>query len=72
MKTNLQLVINAKELCVLHEAKLRPLVERWIICEPGHNRLINSNPTRGDEADVEGMCLLLRLGKLKRAGPLPA
>jgi hypothetical protein len=71
-KTNLQSVINAKELCVLHEAKLRPLVERLIICEPRHNRLINSNPTKGDEADVEGMCLLLRLGKLKRGGPLTA
>jgi transposase len=44
---------------------VRPLVERLIICEPRHNRLINSNPTKSDEADVEGMCLLLRLGKLK-------
>ena len=46
---------------------VRPLVERLIICEPRHNRLINSNPTKSDEADVEGMCLLLRLGKLKEA-----
>jgi hypothetical protein len=30
-----------------------------------HNRLINSNPNKSDEVDVEGMCLLLRLGKLK-------
>src|SRR6059058_5362669 len=37
-----------------------PLVDRLIICEPRHNRLINSNPTKSDEADVEGMCLLLR------------
>lgn len=44
---------------------VRPLVERLIICEPRHNRLINSNPQKSDEADVEGMCLLLRLGKLK-------
>src|SRR5256884_7018374 len=44
---------------------VRPLVERLIICEPRHNRLINSNPTKSDEADVDGMCLLLRLGKLK-------
>src|SRR5216110_239321 len=44
---------------------VRPLVERLIICEPRHNRLIHSNPTKCDEADVEGMCLLLRLGKLK-------
>jgi transposase len=46
-------------------AIVRPLVERLIICEPRHNRLINSNPTKSDEADVERMCLLLRLGKLK-------
>jgi transposase len=44
---------------------LRAEVERLIICEPRHNRLINSNPQKNDEADVEGMCLLLRLGKLK-------
>jgi transposase len=44
---------------------VRPVVDRLIICEPRHNRLINSNPTKSDEADVEGMCLLLRLGKLK-------
>src|SRR5437762_6109868 len=44
---------------------VRPLVERLIICEPRHNRLIHSNPTKGDEADVEGMWLLLRVGKLK-------
>lgn len=44
---------------------VRPLVERLVICEPRHNRLINTNPTKSDEADVEGMCLLLRLGKLK-------
>jgi transposase len=44
---------------------VRPLVERLIICEPRHNRLINSNPTKSDEADVDSMCLLLRLNKLK-------
>jgi len=46
-------------------AIVRPLVERLVICEPRHNRLINANPTKSDEADVEGMCLLLRLAKLK-------
>jgi transposase len=44
---------------------VRVLVDRLIICEPRHNRLINTNPHKSDEADVEGMCLLLRLGKLK-------
>src|SRR5206468_6359235 len=40
-------------------------MDRLIICEPRHTRLIHSNPTKSDEADVEWMCLLLRLGKLK-------
>ena len=44
---------------------VRPLVERLVICEPRHNRYINGNPQKSDEADVEGMCLLLRLNKLK-------
>jgi transposase len=44
---------------------VRPLVERLGICDPRHNRLINTNPNKSDEVDVEGMCLLLRLGKLK-------
>jgi hypothetical protein len=44
---------------------VRPLVERVVICDPRHNRLINTNPNKGDEVDVDGMCLLLRLGKLK-------
>src|SRR5438552_18127123 len=46
-------------------ASVRPVVDRLIICGPRHNRLINSNPQKSGEADVEGMCLLLRLGKLK-------
>src|SRR5947207_6464504 len=46
-------------------AIVRPLVERLIVCEPRHNRLINSNRYKSDEVDLEGMCLLLRLGKLK-------
>jgi hypothetical protein len=44
---------------------VRPRVERLVICEPRHNPLINTNPTKSDEADVEAMCLLLRLGRLK-------
>jgi len=44
---------------------IRPLVDRLIVCEPRHNRLINSNPNKCDEVDVEAMCLLLRLNKLK-------
>ena len=44
---------------------VRPLVARLVICEPRYNRLIKTNPAKSDEADVAGMCLLLRLGKLK-------
>lgn len=44
---------------------VRPLVQRLVICEPRHNRYIHGNPTKCDEADVDGMCLLLRLNKLK-------
>src|SRR5204863_4876197 len=61
----LYLTMEAGALTRWASAIVRPLVDRLIICEPRHNRLINSNPTKSDEADVEGMCLLLRLGKLK-------
>ena len=61
----LYLTMEAGALTRWASAIVRPLAERLIICEPRHNRLINSNPTKNDEADVEGMCLLLRLGKLK-------
>jgi hypothetical protein len=64
-KRPLFLTMEAGALTRWASAIVRPLVERLIICEPRHNRLINSNPTKSDEADVEGMCLLLRLGKLK-------
>jgi transposase len=61
----LYLTMEAGALTRWASAIVRPVVDRLIICEPRHNRLINSNPTKSDEADVEGMCLLLRLGKLK-------
>src|SRR6266480_3308288 len=61
----LYLTIEAGALTRWASAIVRPVVDRLIICEPRYNRLINSNPTKSDEADVEGMCLLLRLGKLK-------
>src|SRR4029077_19490804 len=64
-KRPLFLTMEAGALTRWASAIVRPLVERLIICEPRHNRLISSNPTKSDEADVEGMCLLLRLGKLK-------
>jgi hypothetical protein len=44
---------------------VRPLVQRLVICDPRHNRYINGNPGKCDEADVDALCLLLRLNKLK-------
>ena len=64
-KRPLYLTMEAGALTRWASAIVRSLVERLIICEPRHNRLINSNPHKSDDADVEGMCLLLRLGKLK-------
>ena len=61
----LHLTMEAGPLSRWASAIVRPLVERLVICEPRHNRLINSNPNKCDEADVEAMCLLLRLNKLK-------
>jgi transposase len=61
----LYLTMEAGPLSRWASAIVRPLVERLIICEPRHNRLINSNRYKSDEVDLEGMCLLLRLGKLK-------
>jgi hypothetical protein len=61
----LHLTVEAGSLTRWAVGILRPLVERLVICEPRHNRLINSNRYKGDEVDVDGMCLLLRLGKLK-------
>lgn len=61
----LYLTLEASPLARWACAIARPLVERLVICEPRHNRLINTNPTKHDEADVAAMCLLLRLGKLK-------
>ena len=61
----LHLTLEASGLSRWAAGIVRPLVERLVICEPRHNRLVNGNPSKSDEADVEGMCLLLRLGKLK-------
>src|SRR5213596_467245 len=64
-KRALYLTMEAGALTRWASGIVRPLVDRLIVCEPRYNRLINTNPKKSDEADVEGMCLLLRLGKLK-------
>jgi len=41
---------------------VRPLVERLVICDPRHNRLINANPNKRDELDVAGcVCFVYEL-----------
>jgi hypothetical protein len=66
-KRPVYLTMEAGALTRWASAIVRPLVERLIICEPRYNRLINSNPQKSDEADVEGMCLLLRLSQAQRS-----
>jgi transposase len=44
---------------------LRPLVERLILCEPRHNRLIFGHQNKNDEKDVHDLCLLLAMNKVK-------
>src|SRR6266496_4643333 len=66
-KRALYLTMEAGALTRWASGIVRPLVDRLIVCEPRHNRLINSNPTKSDEADVEGMCLLLRLSQAQRS-----
>src|SRR5699024_568372 len=45
--------------------KLAPYVDRLIVCEPRHNKLISQNATKNDRADTLHLCKLLRLGELK-------
>jgi transposase len=58
------LTLEASSLTRWAAGLVRPLVDRLVICEPRHNRLINQNPNKNDEKDIEGMCLLLRVHKL--------
>lgn len=59
------LALEASGLCRWALGQVRPLVECAVVCEPRHNRLIAANPAKHDEADVENLCLLLRLDRLK-------
>jgi hypothetical protein len=58
------LTLEANSLTRWAAGLVRPLVDRLVICEPRHNRLVNANPTKKDEEDVAAMCLLLRVNKL--------
>lgn len=43
---------------------VRPWVERVIVCDPRHNKLVSSSVKKSDEVDVEALCELNRLGAL--------
>ncbi len=45
--------------------KLAPYVDKLIICEPRHNKLISQNSNKNDNLDAINLCRLLRLGELK-------
>src|SRR5699024_4307697 len=44
--------------------KLHPYVDKLIICEPRHNKLISQNSNKNDRLDTINLCKLLRLGEL--------
>ena len=51
----LYLTMEARALTRWASGIVRPLVERLIICEARHNRLIHSYPTKSDEAALAAL-----------------
>lgn len=45
--------------------QLRDHVDRLIVCDPRHNRLVSRNSNKNDDLDTLRLCKLLRLGELK-------
>lgn len=45
--------------------RLSPYVDRLIICDPRHNRLITGSEDKNDHVDTRSLCELLRLDALK-------
>lgn len=45
---------------------LTPYVQEILICDPLENKLISSDPHKGDERDAYALCRLHRLGELKK------
>ena len=63
--TGVCLTMEASSLTRWAAGLVRPLVERLVICEPRHNRLIAEDPNKNDGQDVTNMCLLLRINRLQ-------
>lgn len=64
-RTGVRLTLEASPLARWATKLLRPHVEQLVVCEPRYNRLIGSDPHKGDENDVRSLCTLLCLGHLK-------
>lgn len=60
-----QLTIEQGNLSHWMADKLKPYVDRLIICDPRHNKLISAGGSKNDETDTRHLCKLLRLGALK-------
>ena len=65
--------IPAREVCLTIEAGpltrwaagiLRPMVSKFIICEPRYNKLVSKSPKKCDKVDVSALCELNRLDAL--------
>jgi transposase len=63
--TGVCLTLEASSLTRWAAGLVRPLVERLVICDPRHNRLIAGDSSKNDEQDVSNLCLLLRIHRLQ-------
>jgi len=61
----LELTIEQTPMTRWAAALLRPLCDRLVPCDPRENRAVAGNSFKSDEADVDILCRLLRLGELK-------
>jgi transposase len=62
--TGVCLAMEASSLTRWAAGVVRPLVERLVICEPRHNRLIAEDANKDDGKDVNNLSLLLRINRL--------
>lgn len=64
-KAGVVLILEAGPMMRWAAAILRPLVDRLVVCDPRHNRLVCADPHKSDWKDVEALCRLLRMGEIK-------
>lgn len=63
--TQKYLTIEQTDMTFAVAEKLAPHVDKLIVCEPRHNKLISQNNNKNDRLDTLNLCKLLRLGELK-------